>query len=99
LKLKEIFEKVANQSIPERAPIQNLTCVFAYIDGIDSPASDHMISKMSFIGFHQTVVICLLLVGGKLSIEISIPNDLMDPIEVFSVTDLAVNRLMLPKNR
>ena len=95
-KLKKMFREVAAQSIPERAPVQNLTCVFAFIDDIDSPAGHQMIEKMSFTGFHQTVVICLLIVNGKLSIEISLPNDLMDPVEVFSITDLAADRLKLP---
>jgi hypothetical protein len=91
--LKKRFEKKSLEPIPERAPMENYTCILSTMDNVASPQIEKMIDQLSITGKQQTIVICNLIVNGKLSMEVGISRDMFDPGEVFSVTDLAVKYL------
>ena len=93
IKLKNKIEERTTKPIPERGPLGNFTFVYGLGEISPSQAMEQMISRLFITGKHHNVVICGMILNGKLNLEIVISKDLCSPEEVFAVTDLAVQHL------
>ena len=86
-KVAQNFAQYTELSIPERAPLQNFTFAISNIGNVESPSFRPFIDHMSIQGKTQTILICLISINKKLSMEVCVSKQLYQPEEVFSVID------------
>jgi hypothetical protein len=91
--LEKMFAGAAALPIPERAPFENFTFAFSAVGLVKFPALQALGVECSGHTRTQTIFIAPVTLNGRMTIEISCPNDLFDAREVFGVTDQAVKKL------
>jgi hypothetical protein len=92
--LSETFARTAALPIPERGPFENLSCAMSNLGTIQLPVMRRQLHSISVTGRTQTILVCVVSLNGRMSVEVSAARSLFDPAEVFGVTDRAVAQLL-----
>ena len=96
---RALFDRFASQArmpIAARAPFENFSCAVSSLGVLHHAAVARHVETISAHGMTQTVFFCAMTLGGRLSFELAVANDLFDASETFRLGDAIRDALLQP---